>query len=106
MKKEFITKIGLAALAIYLLSSFKNKPKLTGIVLVGQGNSPTGSKQVYSKVGTRLFDKNGGTVLVYDQAGLGMTVTGENNGVYSIVYGDTFSNGLPAYVNVNDVITA
>lgn len=101
-----ITKIGLAALALLLFSSFKNKPKLTGTVLVSQVDPPTGSKQVYSKVGTRLFDKNGATVLVYDQAGLGMTVTGENAGVLSIVYGDTFYNGLPAYVNSNDVLTA
>jgi predicted alpha/beta hydrolase len=104
MKKEMMTKIGLAALALLLFSSFKNKPKLTGTVLVGQGNPPTGTRQVYSKDGTRLFDKNGYTVLIFDQAGIGMTVTGEMGGILSVVYGDTFSNGLPAYVNSDDVI--
>jgi hypothetical protein len=105
MKKDILVKVGLLAAAFLLFSSFKKK-SLTGTVLVGQVDPPTGSQQVYSKVGTRLFDKNGDTVLTYDQAGLGMTVTGLTNGVYSVVYGDTFYNGLPAYVNVNDVITA
>ena len=106
MKKDILIKIGLLAGAFLLFSSFKKKGTASGMVLVGQVDPPTGSTQVYSKVGTRLFDKNGGTVLTYDTAGLGMTVTGINNGVYSVVYGDTFYNGLPAYVNVNDVITA
>ena len=106
MKKDILIKIGLLAGAFILFSSFKKKATTAGIVLVGQVDPPTGSKQVYSKVGTRLFDKNGNTVLTFDTAGLGMTVTGLNNGVYSIVYGDTFYNGQPAYVNATDVITA
>ena len=106
MKKDILVKIGLLAGAFLLFSSFKKKSTAAGVVLIGQVDPPTGSTQVYSKVGTRLFDKNGGTVLVWDIAGVGMTVTGLNNGVYSVVYGDTFYNGLPAYVNATDIITA
>ena len=106
MKKDILIKIGVLAAAFLLFSSFKKKSKLTGTVLVGQIDPPTGSTQVYSKVGTVLFDKNGNTVLTYDQAGLGMTVTGFDNGEYSIVYGDTFYNGQAAYVKADDVIIA
>lgn len=105
MKKNILIKIGLLYGAFILFSSFKKKTNLTGSVLISQVDAPTGSQQVYSKVGTRLFDKNGNTVLTYDTAGFGMTVTGFTNGIYSIVYGDTFYNGLPAYVNATDVIT-
>ena len=69
-----------------------------------QVDAPTGSNQVFSKVGTRLFDKNKNTVMTFKEAGFGMTVTGYKAGIYSIVYGDTFYNGLPAYVNASDVI--
>jgi hypothetical protein len=104
-----IKTIAALGLGILLFSSFRKKG--TPISTSSRGyiipsNLPTGVKLVYSKVGTILFDKNGNTVLTYDQAGLGMTVTGFDNGVYSIVYGDTFYNGQPAYVKADDVITA
>jgi hypothetical protein len=105
MKKNTLLNIGLLAGAYLLFSSFKNKPNLSGSVLVKQVDAPTGTQTVYSKVGTKLFDKNGNTVCIYDTAGLGMTVTGFNNGVYSVVYGDSFEYGLPAYVNATDVTT-
>jgi hypothetical protein len=105
MKKEILVKVGLLAAAVLLFSSFKKKIGVhSDVPLISQVDAPTGTTQVYSKVGTRLFDLNKNTVKVFDTAGLGMTVTGFDNGVYSVVYGDTFMNGLPAYVNANDVI--
>lgn len=106
MKKHILLKIALLYGAVVLFSSFKNKKKTTaGIPLIGQIDSPTGTTQVYSKVGTQLFNKNKNIIMTYDYAGAGMTVTGYNNGIYSVVYGDSFINGLPAYVNATDVIT-
>lgn len=105
MKKQILVKLGLLAGALLLLSSFKKKMGAkSDVPLISQLDAPTGTQQVYSKVGTRLFDLNKNTVKTFDVAGYGMTVTGFNNGVYSVVYGDTFQNGLPAYVNANDVI--
>ena len=106
MKKDILIKVALLAGAVLLFSSFKNKKKTTaGIPLIGQVDAPTGTEQVYSKLGTQLFDKNKNIICTYDYAGAGMTVTGYNNGIYSVVYGDSFINGLPAYVNATDVIT-
>lgn len=103
-KKDILLKLGLAAGIFLIFNSFKNKPKKkAGSPLIEQVDAPTGSEQVFSKVGTRLFDKNGNTIMTFDAAGFGMTVTGQKNGVLSVVYGDTFYNGLPAYVNYNDV---
>lgn len=104
MKKDILIKIGLLAGAFILFSSFKKKT-LKGTVLVNQLDAPTGTQTVYTKVGTILFDKDKNTICVYDTAGLGMTVTGFNNGIYSVVYGDSFQYGLPAYVNATDVTT-
>jgi hypothetical protein len=106
-KKSNIFKyiLGLGA-AFLLFSSFKNKKKTTaGIPLISQIDAPTGTTQVYSKLGTQLFNKDKNIIMTYDYAGAGMTVTGYNNGIYSVVYGDSFINGLPAYVNATDVIT-
>lgn len=106
MKKQILIKIGLLAGAVILFSSFKNKRGTkAGSPLINQVDAPTGTQQVYSKVGTRLFDLNKQIIMTYDFEGAGMTVTGYKDGVYSVVYGDTFENGLPAYVNANDVIT-
>lgn len=105
-KKDNTLKIMLGLGAAFLLfSSFTNKPTLKGTVLIGQVDAPTGTKQVYSKVGTKLFDVNKNVIFTYDYAGAGMTVTGFNNGIYSVVYGDSFQYGLPAYVNATDIIT-
>ena len=105
VNKSILVKIGLLAGAVILFSSFKNKKKISaGIPLISQIDAPTNSQQVYSKIGTRLFDLNKNIIMTYDYEGAGMTVTGYADGVYSVVYGDTFQNGLPAYVNANDVI--
>lgn len=105
MKKNTLINISLLAGAFILFSSFKKKTTKAGIPLISQVDAPTGTQEVYSKVGTTLFDINKNVVKTYDTAGLGMTVTGFNNGVYSVVYGDSFEFGLPAYVNATDVIT-
>jgi hypothetical protein len=105
MKKNILVKIGLLAGAFLLFSSFKKKTLVGGTPLIGQVDAPTGTQQVYSKVGTQLFDVNKNVIFTYDYAGAGMTVTGFNNGIYSVVYGDSFQYGLPAYVNATDIIT-
>jgi hypothetical protein len=105
-KKDILIKLGLLAGIFLVFNSFRNKNKKVtkkGNIIVDQIDAPTESQQVYSKVGTQLFDKNKNLVLTYDFAGAGMTVTGYSDGIYSVVYGDTFYNGLPAYVNANDV---
>jgi hypothetical protein len=104
--KNILVKVGLLLGAVVLFSSFKKKGVTkSGIPLISQLDAPTGTQQVYSKVGTILFDLNKNTVKTFNVEGYGMTVTGFNNGVYSVVYGDSFISGLPAYVNSNDVIS-
>ena len=107
VNKNLYVKFGLLAGALLLLSSFKNKnnkKRSAGVPLINQIDSPTGTQQVYSMIGTRLFDKNNNVIKTFDVEGAGMTVTGYDNGMYSVVYGDSFQNGLPAYVNNEDVI--
>lgn len=107
VNKTLYVKFGLLAGALLLLSSFKNKnnkKRSAGVPLINQIDAPTGTQQVYSMIGTRLFDKNNNVIKTFDVEGAGMTVTGYENGMYSVVYGDSFQNGLPAYVNQEDVI--
>ena len=107
VNKNLYVKFGLLAGALLLLSSFKNKnnkKRSAGVPLINQIDAPTGTQQVYSMIGTRLFDKNNNVIKTFDVEGAGMTVTGYENGMYSVVYGDSFQNGLPAYVNNEDVI--
>jgi len=107
VSKNLYVKFGLLAGALLLLSSFKNKnnkKRSAGVPLINQIDAPTGTQQVYSMIGTRLFDKNNNVIKTFDVEGAGMTVTGYDNGMYSVVYGDSFQNGLPAYVNNEDVI--
>ena len=107
INKNLYIKFGLLAGALLLFSSFKNKnnkKRSAGVPLISQFDAPTGTQQVYSMIGTRLFDKNNNVIKTFDVEGAGMTVTGYENGMYSVVYGDSFQNGLPAYVNQEDVI--
>ena len=91
--------------AVVLLSSFKNKgKKLTGSVYVDQTDAPSGTKQVYSKVGTKVYNRNGELIYTYDTANIGMTVTASNpDGTISIVFGDVFQNGLAGFVYANEI---
>ncbi len=103
MKKGQSIYIFLAIGAIVLLSSFK-KTKRTGTVFVDQLNPPSGTSQVYSKVGTKVYDRNFNVIYTYDTANLGMTVTGSGaNGTLSIVLGDDFYTGIPAFVFPDEV---
>jgi len=93
---------------VVLFSSFKNKgKKLTGTVYVDQTDAPSGTTQVYSKVGTKVYDRNMNVIYTFDTANIGMTFISMNpeGTIASIVFGDTFQNGLPGFVYVNDVKT-
>jgi hypothetical protein len=98
---KFLIGAGLVA-----LFAFKN-PKKKGsksYVLIGQGNTPAGSRQVYSKVGTKVYNLNGQQIFFYDFLGAGMTVTSETADKYGVVIGDSFPNGIPGFVFKNSVI--
>ena len=106
MKKNILLNIGLVIGGILLFSSFKKKGTLKGSVLVGQGNAPTGTYQVYSNVGTVVYDDMMNVIYTYDQAGLGMTCTGQKgSAMYNVVIGDSFQNGQAGLVFINDVQT-
>jgi hypothetical protein len=97
----------------FLFSSFKNKnaptnniaKKKSGAVFVDQTDAPAGSKQVYSNIGTQVLDLNGSTIYTYDTANIGMTVTGDLGDRYQVVFGDTFSGGITAFVLKNNIQT-
>jgi hypothetical protein len=106
MAKKFnYTYILLGIGALVLLSTFKKKA-LAGLGLIyrDQTDPPAGTKQVYSKVGTKLYNRNGDLIYTYNEANLGMSIVGvEKNGTLSVVFGDTFDQGLPAFVKSNEV---
>lgn len=107
MKKNILLNVGILAGVFLLFNSFKkaNKKQLSGSVYIPQSNTPTGTEQVYSNIGTRIFDYNKNVIYTYDTANLGMTVTGLSSGVYSVVIGDSFMNGIAGFVNQEDVQT-
>ena len=105
MKINKFKILGLVAIGYILFSSFKNKTK-TGSVLVYdyQGGAPTGTKQVFSNVGTIVYDLNMQPQYTYDTAGIGMTITGNaGTEMYSVVYGANFMNGIAGLVYKTDV---
>ena len=107
MKINKFKILGFAAIGYFLFSSFKNKSK-TGNVLVNdyQGGAPTGTNQVFSNVGTIIYDLNMQPQYTYDTAGIGMTITGNaGSDMYSVVYGANFMNGISGLVFKNDVQT-
>lgn len=100
--------LGLGAVAVALLSAFKSKPALKGSVdvLDYQDNAPSGTSQVFSKVGTQIFDANFDVIYTYDFDGIGMTVTGtKGTEMYSVVIGKSFMNGVAGFVFKYDVNT-
>ena len=107
MKKNILINVGILAGVFLLFNSFKkaNKKQLSGSVYIPQSNTPTGTEQVYSNIGTKIFDYNKNVIYTYDIANLGMTVTGLSSGVYSVVIGDSFMNGIAGFVNQEDVQT-
>jgi hypothetical protein len=109
MKTGTIKLLGGLAIAYILFSSFKKKTSLTGSVkaFIYQGNAPSGTTQVFSKVGTQIFDNNGFVIYTYDTAGIGMTITGsKGTEMYSVVIGQSFMNGIPGFVFKYDVQNA
>lgn len=102
--KKILGTLGLLGVGIVLFSSFKKKPlKGTASAFDFQSNAPTGTTQVFSKVGTQIFDNNFNCIYVYDTAGLGMTITGTKGvEMYSVVIGKDFSNGIAGFVLKND----
>jgi hypothetical protein len=106
MKAQTIKLIGGLALAYVLFSSFKRKTTLTGDVKVFdyQDNVPSGTTQVFSKVGTQVFDANFNVIYTYDTAGIGMTITGtKGTEMLSVVIGQSFMNGIAGFVFKNDI---
>jgi hypothetical protein len=91
---------------LLLLLAFKNKAKAgyKTYTLIGQGNAPAGSKQVYSKVGTKVYSFDDRVIFKYDFLGGGMTVTGSKDDKYIVIIGDSFQNGRPGWVYKNSVI--
>ena len=106
-----LTKVGLGIAALLLLSAFKNKLKPKTLdtragdtPLIEQLNAPTGTPQAYSLEGTRIFDQNQNLIFTYTEAGLPMSITGQNDkNQYSVVIGLDFMNGTSGFVNMEDV---
>lgn len=108
MKKLASIKIlGLAVIGYILFSSFKKKPLKGSVQIYNyQDNAPSGTTQVFSKIGTTVYDDNFSVIYQYTEPGVGMTLTG-NKGIemFSVVIGDSFMNGISGYVFKNDVQT-
>jgi hypothetical protein len=108
MKKLASIKIlGLAVVGYILFSSFKKKTLKGSVQIYNyQDNAPSGTIQVFSKIGTTVYDDNFSVIYTYTQPGIGMTLTG-NKGIemFSVVIGDSFMNGIAGYVFKNDVQT-
>ena len=107
MKANTLKTIGALAIGWLLFSSFKKKP-MSGSVKVYdyQDNVPSGTTQVFSKIGTKVYDANFSVIYTYDTAGIGMTMTGEKGTqMFSVVIGQSFMNGIAGFVFKDDVIT-
>jgi hypothetical protein len=109
MKKQSTIKLlGLAAIGYILFSSFKKKSALKGSVQAWnyQDNAPSGTTQVFSKIGTTVYDDNFSVIYKFKDPGVGMTLTGTKGAeMFSVVIGSSFMNGIPGYVFKNDVQT-
>ena len=59
-------------------------------------NVPTGTIQVYSNVGTKVYDHNMQVIFTYDTANIGMAATDalfmNGKAAHSVVIGDDFQN--------------
>ena len=107
MKANTLKTLGALAIGWLLFSSFRKK-QVSGNVKVYdyQENVPSGTTQVFSKIGTVVYDANFNVIYTYDTAGIGMTMTGEKGSeMFSVVIGQSFMNGIAGFVFKNDVIT-
>jgi len=101
--------LGIGAAVLFLLSTFKKKGQTeTQVInnyLVAQKDPPSGTYQVFSKLGTKIYDRDGNLIFTFQNPNIGMTVTDTNqNGTLSIVFGYSFDTGLPGFVLPNEVI--
>lgn len=101
-KKSGVLIFALIAGAI-LFSSFTKKKKLKGAVYVDQLNAPAGTKQVYSNVGTQVYNRNNDVIYTFDTANIGSTVTFNGGDYYDIVLGDDFNSGISGWVLTKDI---
>ena len=100
-KKLFLYGGGALALLV-LFSSFKKAPKRKGYII--PSNIPAGTKVVFSKAGTIIFDKDMGEVYVYDKPDFGMAVVGEkDSSMYKVIGGFDYLEGIEGYVLKSDV---
>jgi hypothetical protein len=100
--------LGIGAALLFLLSTFKKKGQTeTGNLnnyFIAQKDAPSGTYQVYSKINTKIYDRDGNLIYTFKDPNLGMTVTDTNqNGTLSIVFGVSFDTGLPGFVLPNEV---
>jgi hypothetical protein len=102
-KFEYIKILGGIAIAYILFISYRKKTTPSGYVFVGQSNAPTGTQQVYSNVGTKIYDQNNNLIYTYDTANLGMTVTGTNGNKLTVIIGSDFANGTVGFVDATQV---
>lgn len=105
MKKNTLVTIGLLYAAYLLSISVKKKTAISSIDYVGQTNAPTGTDQVYSKVGTKIYDQNNSLIYTYNTANLGMTVTGTSGSKLNVIIGRDFAAGIVGFVDATDVQT-
>jgi len=102
-KFEYIKILGGIAIAYILFISYRKKTTPSGYVFVGQSNAPTGTQQVYSNVGTKIYDQNNNLIYTYDTANLGMTVTGTNGNKLTVIIGSDFAAGTVGFVDATQV---
>ena len=105
MNKQALYILGLIA-GIFLLSSF-TKTKNKSVVLSDLFSD--GDPEVYSKIGTKVYDNNGKVLYTYDTAGVGMKIAYTYDNQYFVIYNYTNENDPSTYsygyVNFNDVQT-
>ena len=107
MKANTLKTLGALAIGWLLFSSFRKRPMSSSVKVYDyQTNVPSGTTQVFSKIGTVVYDANFNVIYTYDTAGIGMTMTGEKGSeMFSVVIGQSFMNGIAGFVFKNDVIT-
>ena len=99
-KKVWLYGGGALALLV-LLSSVKKAPKRKGYII--PSNIPAGTKVVFSKAGTIIFDKDMNEVYVYEKPDFGMAVTGEKGQMYAVIGGFDYLEGIKGFVLKSDV---
>jgi hypothetical protein len=89
---------GALIIATILLFSFKGKNKKTTPTEILFPDT-TRNQNVFSQIGTVVYDENGNKLFTYDTAGLGMKVL-QYTGTYVYVQYDTNKNGYVLFSQV------